>query len=100
MSMCRSSVGCSSSSIACEDCAVVTSSSHNSAFRLGMDEWLVKDDAERDACSRSGCESRKHSLYICNDTTLLLLQMCAFGDYTCIRGRIESVHRTLQGVCV
>ena len=38
-------IHCSYSSIAREDRAVATSNGHNSAFRLGMDRWLVEDDA-------------------------------------------------------
>lgn len=29
---------------------MATSSDYNSAFKLGMDEWLIEDDAERDTC--------------------------------------------------
>ena len=43
----QSTVCCST---AREDHGVPTSSSHSSALRLRMDDWLVEDEAERDAC--------------------------------------------------
>ena len=62
--------------IAREDRVVATSSDHNSAFRLGMHEWLkmTQKGTPAGVRARAGKKGDYSAKYMCDDTMLILVQ--------------------------